>query len=179
MRILIVLLALGGCSRSPGPERPRPSTGARTSHALNVGFAGMNFGLNFFETYASSRGSKRLDAMEWTKYRQGVSSQPVPSIPMFQLGSLAAGGSVLYHERDFRKRTFQLAAGGLALALVGVVTTLAITAPAQSDVDGWDPAAPPADWADYKSRLQRANLIRTSVHGAAVVLNTLALSIAW
>jgi hypothetical protein len=146
---------------------------------MNVAFAGMNVGLNFFEAYASSRGGKRLDAMAWTEYRQGVSSQPVPSIPMFQLGSVFSGGSVLYFERDYKKRTFQLAAGGLALSVAAVFVTLLITAPAQSAIDGWDPANPPPDWEDYKSRLGRANLLRTTLHGAALGLNLTALTLSF
>jgi hypothetical protein len=178
-RHVLIIVLLASCSRAPGSERPRSPAGARVAHAMNVAFAGMNVGLNFFEMYASSRGGKHLDAMAWTEYRQGVSSQPVPSIPMFQVGSVAAGGSVLYFERDYRSRSFQLAAGGLALGLAGIITTLAITAPAQSEIDGWDPAAPPADWEDYKTRLGRANILRTSLHGAALALNILALTVAF
>jgi hypothetical protein len=177
MRQLWVVVLVVACAS--GPERRRPATALRASHAANVAFAGMNLGLNLFEMYASSRGAKRLDATAWTEYRQGVSSQPVPSIPMFQLGSLAAGGTTLGLTKDWRKREFQLVAGGLALAIAGVVTTLAITAPAQSEIDGWDSANPPADWRDYKDRLQRANILRTTFHGLAMALNVAALTIAW
>jgi hypothetical protein len=176
---IAIAALLVACSRAPGPARPRASAGARVSHGLNIGFAGANLGLSFFEAYASSRGSKRLDATAWTQYRQGVSSQPVPSIPMFQIGSVASGGSVLYHERDYKKHAFLLAGGGLLLGLAGVVTTLAITAPNQSAIDGWDPMNPPADWADYKASLQRANVLRTVFHGAALSLNIAALAVTW
>jgi hypothetical protein len=176
--VFAIVVLLWGCAAS-GAERKRPAPALRIAHAANVAFAGMNFGLNFFESYASSRGGKRLDAMAWTEYRQGVSSQPVPSIPMFQLGSAAAGGTTLGLTKDWRKREFQLVAGGVLLGIVGIVTTLAITAPAQSEVDGWDPANPPADWEDYKRSLGRANLYRTLLYGGVVALNVAALTISW
>ena len=180
MRYLVVVaIMLVGCTRNPGPARPRAATSVRVSHAANVATAGALFGLSFFETYANKRGADRLSDPEWTRYRQGVSSQPVPSIPVFQLASVGSGGSVLFFTRDYRKREFMLAGAGLLLAVAGVITTLAITAPAQSDVDGFDPDNLPADIQAYRDRLHRANVIRTVVHGVALGINITALTIAW
>lgn len=60
-----------------------------------------------------------------------------------------------------------------ALATVGLVamtvSTLVINAPVNDAINTWDPAAPPADWAQQRDRWERGHAIRVAI-GVPVLL---------
>lgn len=127
----------------PPSAPPAPSTGLKIAHGANIAFPAMLFGLSFFSIYATSRGAGDLGAREWTTYYQGVSAQPVPTIPILHLGSLISGSVVLLKTGDVKRPSFIAAGVGVVASLAAVVVTFAITAPNVSEVDGWDPNNPP------------------------------------
>lgn len=78
------------------------------------------------------------------------------------------------------KRPSFIAAGvGMVASLAAVVVTFAITAPNVSEVDGWDPNNPPADWEGYRRRIRTADLLRTILSGTAMAANITSLALEW
>ncbi len=79
--------------------------------------------------------------------------------------------------RQWRTPVFALTLSAFLLYMLGVmVFTVVLNVPINNVILSWDPAAPPADWAQARDEWDRLNAIRTPISVLAFVLYLAALT---
>ena len=91
------------------------------------------------------------------------------ALPVLGLGAILGGLAILYYARGNRMAVW-LIVTAIAVLAAGLVITLTVHFPINAQVRTWNPAAPPADWAELLGRWRTANTIRTALAIAGFAL---------
>lgn len=118
----------------------------------------------------------RLDAAGYATLEKGMNDVLELLTPLLMITSLAAALVVLYLAWQ-RKPLIRMLYGLAGLCLVAmIVSTLLINAPINSTIDGWDAAAPPANWMELRDRWEFGHAIRSYI-GLVGLVSALAAAI--
>lgn len=103
----------------------------------------------------------RLDAVAYTLLEQGMNRVLERLTPALMIAATAFGLVAVLLEVVTRRPSWPVLALGVAGLVTMIVTTLRINAPVNAAIDGWNPAAPPADWRERRDRWERGHAIRS------------------
>lgn len=116
-----------------------------------------------------------LSAIEYTKVQQSL----IRSLDAFPTGVIVVANLAMFLPlyplvrlwKQRRTTYWRLTALGWVLFFVGVgVFTITLNVPINNAVLGWDPDAPPADWASARNTWNTLNSIRTPLNYLSFLL---------
>jgi len=155
----------------PGPTAAGASTAARIAVYLSAIATGLFAGLIWTFAVAIDRAEEHLDAQQYAFWRQHLIHDLDRGIlPVLALTALAPIAALIALRRHPRSAAFRWTAAAFAVYAVGVMAyTVLLNVPINNEMLDWNPASPPADWADKRDQWDLLNWIRTPVVIASFV----------
>ena len=150
--------------------RPMPALLA-AAHPAAIVLAGVLAGavLGTWLSEASLGSSTEL----WIAYHQAITTSYTGALPpVGGLGLIAALAALTVSWRIPRERRLILTA--VACLIVGLIVTVIVHFPINAEIATWQPAAPPADWQQLRSRWLTAHAVRTALAVAGFTLLVIA-----
>lgn len=149
-------------------------TAARSTRSDDVGrwalvvatvATGLFAGLIWTFSVAIDRAEERLDAVQYATWRQFLIQDLDRGIlPVLILTAVAPVVALVALRHRSRSAAWRLTAAAFVVYILGVmVYTLVLNVPINNAMLDWNPAAPPADWAEKRDRWDLLNTIRTPV----------------